>query len=49
MRLLCTSDTQADFSNLDLCEISMQELLAHAHKYKPDAIIHAGDAKDQYK
>src|SRR5678816_2094860 len=48
MRLLLTSDWQTDFQNLDLCEIALSELLAHAKKYKPDAIIHAGDLKDQY-
>lgn len=48
MKLLLTSDTQAEFNNLDLCEISIQELIAAANKYKPDAIIHAGDLKELY-
>jgi DNA repair protein SbcD/Mre11 len=48
MILLLTSDWQADHHNLDLCEISLKELLAHAKKHKPDAIIHAGDLKDAY-
>lgn len=48
MRLLLTSDWQCDTNNLDLCEQSLQELLAAAKKYKPDAIIHAGDVKDAY-
>lgn len=48
MRLLCTSDSQAERSNLDLCEIALEELLRAADKYKPDAIVHAGDLKDPY-
>lgn len=48
MRLILTSDTQTDFHNLDLCEIAMQEVLASAKKYKPDAIVHCGDAKEAY-
>lgn len=48
MRLLLTSDSQAERSNLDLCEIALEELLRAADKYKPDAIIHAGDLKDPY-
>ncbi len=48
MRLLLTSDSQAERSNLDLCEQSLEELLAAAAKYRPDAIIHGGDAKDSY-
>src|ERR1017187_5871187 len=48
VRLLVTSDTQCQLSNLDLCEQSIQELLQQAAKYKPDAIIHGGDLKEQY-
>ncbi len=48
MRLILLSDTQTDFHNLDLCEIALQEVLASAKKYKPDAIIHCGDAKEAY-
>ena len=48
MRLLLTSDTQAELSNLDLCEQSMDELFEAAEKYKPDAVIHAGDLKENY-
>ena len=47
MRLLLTSDWQADSRNLDLCEIALQELLAAAERYKPDAIINLGDLKEQ--
>lgn len=48
MRLLLTSDTQAEFSNLPECEQSLLELLQAADKYQPDAIIHAGDLKEHY-
>jgi DNA repair exonuclease SbcCD nuclease subunit len=48
MKLLLTSDTQAEFANLDYCEQSMQELLAAATKHKPDAIFHLGDLKEAY-
>lgn len=48
MKLLLTSDTQSEFSNLSECETSLQELLAAAEKYKPNAIIHAGDLKEIY-
>lgn len=48
MRLLLLSDTQTDFANLDNCKILLQEILKAAQKYKPDAIIHAGDVKEQY-
>ena len=48
MRFLFTSDWQIDFSNLQECETSLEELLAAAAKYKPAAIIHAGDIKDAY-
>ena len=46
MRLLLTSDSQAEFSNLDLCEQSLGELLQAITKYKPDAVIHGGDLKE---
>jgi DNA repair exonuclease SbcCD ATPase subunit/DNA repair exonuclease SbcCD nuclease subunit len=48
VRLLLFSDTQVCFSNLQESEIALQEVLASAAKYKPDAIIHAGDVKDAY-
>ena len=48
MRLIFTSDWQVDFSNLQECETALEELLAAAAKYKPAAIIHAGDVKDAY-
>lgn len=48
MKLLITSDTQADMSNLDLCQTSWEELLEAADKYKPDAILHLGDFKERY-
>ena len=48
MRLLLTSDWQTDRTNIDLCEKSLDELLTAADKYKPDAIVHAGDLKDPY-
>lgn len=48
MRLLLTSDWQLEFSNLDTAEIAVEELLAYAEKYKPDAIIHCGDVKEHY-
>lgn len=48
MRLLLTSDWQTDVANIDLCQISLKELKAAAKKHKPDAIILAGDLKDQY-
>lgn len=47
-RFLFQSDLQADFGNLQECEIALEELLAAANKYKPAAIIHAGDVKDAY-
>ena len=46
MRLLLTSDSQAEFSNLDLCEQSLGELSQAITKYKPDAVIHGGDLKE---
>lgn len=48
MRLLFTSDWQCDFTNLQECEIALEELLAAAAKYGLDAVIHAGDLKDAY-
>lgn len=48
MKLLLTSDWQTEFSNLPECEQSLQELLDAADSYKPDAIIHAGDLKQDY-
>lgn len=48
MRFIFTSDWQVDFSNLQECEIALDELLAAAVKHKPDAVIHAGDMKDAY-
>ena len=48
MRLILFSDTQADFGNLQECETALEEVLASAAKYKPDAIIHAGDVKEAY-
>lgn len=48
MRLLLTSDWQADHRNIDLCEITLAELLKYAEEYEPDAIIHAGDLKEPY-
>jgi DNA repair exonuclease SbcCD nuclease subunit len=48
VRLLLTSDWQAESSNLDLCEIVFQRLMASAARHKPDAIIHAGDLKEAY-
>lgn len=47
-KFLLTSDWQIDFSNLQECEQSLDELLAAAAKYKPAAIIHGGDMKDAY-
>ena len=48
MRLILTSDTQAEYANLDLCEIAVAELLQGIKKYKPDAVIHGGDGKERY-
>ena len=48
MRLILFSDTQVDFGNLQECETALEEVLASAAKYKPDAIIHAGDVKEAY-
>lgn len=48
IRLLFSSDWQVQFSNLQECDIVLDELIAAADKYKPDAIIHAGDVKDAY-
>jgi DNA repair exonuclease SbcCD nuclease subunit len=48
MRLLFVSDTQTRFSNLPESEIMLEELLAAAEKHRPDAVIHAGDAKEEY-
>src|ERR1035441_7253358 len=48
MRLLLTSDWQAEHSNIDECEIALVELLAAAKRYRPDAIVNCGDCKDQY-
>lgn len=47
-RLLCTSDWQCDYSNIDLCERAQEELLAWAAEYKPEAIINLGDFKERY-
>lgn len=48
MRLLFTSDWQVDFGNLQESEVALEELLSAAAKYRPEAIIHAGDVKDAY-
>jgi DNA repair exonuclease SbcCD nuclease subunit len=48
MKLLLQSDSQAEFSNLDLCEQSHQELLKAIQVHKPDAVIHGGDLKESY-
>jgi len=48
MRLLFTSDWQVHFSNMLECELSLEELLAAADKYKPAVIIHGGDMKEDY-
>ena len=48
MRLLFISDTQSELGNLDLCQTAVDELLEYAEEYKPDAIIHGGDVKEQY-
>lgn len=48
MRLLLTSDTQTELSNLDLCEIVLQEVINAATLYNVDAILHCGDAKEHY-
>lgn len=46
MRLLLTSDSQADFLNLDLCEKSLDEFIDAIHTHKPDAVVHGGDLKE---
>jgi DNA repair exonuclease SbcCD nuclease subunit/peptidoglycan hydrolase CwlO-like protein len=48
MRLLFTSDWQIAFGNLQECEMALDELIAAAVKYQPEAVIHAGDVKDAY-
>lgn len=48
LRLLLTSDWQAEWNNLDQCEIALEELLNAGKRFKPDAIICAGDLKEQY-
>lgn len=48
MKLLFISDTQSELGNLDLCQTAVDELLEYAERHKPDAIIHAGDVKEQY-
>lgn len=48
MRLVLWSDVQTHFSNIAECQIATRELLATAKRLKPDVIIHAGDAKDEY-
>ena len=45
MRLLFTSDWQIAFGNLQECEMALDELIAAAVKYQPEAVIHAGDVK----
>lgn len=48
MKLILSADWQSDVGNLDLCKITVDELIAAAHKYKADAVIHLGDVKDPY-
>ena len=48
MKLLLTSDWQAEVSNLDNCEVALEEVSRHAVKNKVDAIIHGGDTKQHY-
>lgn len=48
MRVLISSDWQADTHNLAKCEIVRDELIAHVKEYKPDAVILAGDLKHAY-
>ncbi len=49
MKLLLAADFQATVSNLDLCRQAIDEIMASAQKYKPDALIFAGDLKEAYE
>jgi DNA repair exonuclease SbcCD nuclease subunit len=46
MRLIAYSDMQASPANIEECEKAHGEVLTAINKYKPDAVIFAGDAKE---
>lgn len=48
MKLLFSSDWQADFSNLDLCERAAEEILQLCHRNHAEVIVLCGDLKHVY-
>lgn len=48
MKILISADWQADFSNLDQCELAKQEVFQLAIRNHVKLIIIVGDAKQQY-
>lgn len=48
MRAIVTSDWQASWSNLDKCEIALQELLQQCSNNSISLVVHAGDFKHHY-
>src|SRR6266446_906044 len=48
MSYLLTSDWQAQWSNLPSCEKAADSLLNLVNRYHPEAVVFAGDLKDQY-
>ena len=48
MKLLLASDFQTDFGNVAYCETAIKEIEVSARGFEPDAIILAGDLKEQY-
>jgi DNA repair exonuclease SbcCD nuclease subunit len=48
MSFVCTADLQCEWSNLDLCDQSWNEMLHICHKEKINTIVFAGDGKEAY-
>lgn len=48
MRAIVTSDWQASWSNLDKCEIALQEVLQQCRNHSISLVVHAGDFKHHY-
>jgi DNA repair exonuclease SbcCD ATPase subunit/DNA repair exonuclease SbcCD nuclease subunit len=48
MKVLFTSDTQADFDNLELCRKSVEEILQLKDQHGFQVVVHCGDLKHVY-